>query len=382
MIRRKGRLPPYVQGFEDRHGAPRHYFRRHGRRTPLPGKPWSPGFMTAHAVALAASEVAPTDRTTADRPNTSAAPAPRKKLAKGAKKSGTISALIAEYRASNNFTSLAPSTAVTYGRLLDKLDTGLGHLAVASLDTPMLEKAIEIRAAQGGPEAGNNLRRILRAVMKFAVKRRYRTDDPMLTVDKIKRPKGAKKGFRTWTEADIAKFMLKFPLGTRQYLALALLLCGGQRRGDTSKLGPSNILGPYDPKDFHGREIVLTQKKTGKDLTLPIHPMLCEALALADVPADAPGFLLSSRGTPYTPESFTGTFTEWAGKAGIEGQASPHGLRKAAARRLAEAGCSVKLIASITGHVTLKEIENYTKDADQRSSAKLALQLLLGQQPQ
>jgi hypothetical protein len=69
MIRRKGRLPPYVQGFEDRHGAPRHYFRRHGRRTPLPGKPWSPGFMTAHAVALAASEVAPTDRTTADRPN-------------------------------------------------------------------------------------------------------------------------------------------------------------------------------------------------------------------------------------------------------------------------------------------------------------------------
>jgi hypothetical protein len=58
MIRRKGRLPPYVQGFEDRHGAPRHYFRRHGSRTPLPGKPWSPEFMTAHAVALAASEVA------------------------------------------------------------------------------------------------------------------------------------------------------------------------------------------------------------------------------------------------------------------------------------------------------------------------------------
>ncbi len=344
MIRRKGRLPPYVQGFEDRHGQQRHYFRRGDVRVPLPGLPWTPDFMTAHAVALAAYGAAPADRATRAAVATAPAPAPRQKAAKDAKKAGTISKLIAEYRLSDNFTGLASSTTTTYGRLLDKLDSLWGRIAVASLDTPMLEKAIEVRAKQGGPEAGNNLRRILRAVMKFAVRRKYRTDNPMLSVDKIKRPKGSKKGFRTWTEADISKFIEKYPLGTRQYLALALLVCTGQRRSDVHKIGPSNIVGNYDPKNFEGREIALAQKKTGKDMILPIAPMLCEALALANIPADAPGFLLSNRNTPYTAESFSGTFTEWSGKAGIVGQASPHGLRKAAARRLAEAGCSLKVI--------------------------------------
>jgi integrase len=50
-----------------------------------------------------------------------------------------------------------------------------------------------------------------------------------------------------------------------------------------------------------------------------------------------------------------------------------HGLRKAAARRLAEAGCSANEIAAITGHTTLKEIERYTKAADQRKLATAAM---------
>jgi integrase len=44
---------------------------------------------------------------------------------------------------------------------------------------------------------------------------------------------------------------------------------------------------------------------------------------------------------------------------------SSHGLRKAAARRLAEAGCTEHEIASITGHASLREITRYTKAADQ-----------------
>lgn len=37
-----------------------------------------------------------------------------------------------------------------------------------------------------------------------------------------------------------------------------------------------------------------------------------------------------------------------------------HDLRKAAARRLAEAGCSANEIAAITGHKTLEEVGRYT----------------------
>jgi integrase len=49
-----------------------------------------------------------------------------------------------------------------------------------------------------------------------------------------------------------------------------------------------------------------------------------------------------------------------------------HGLRKAACRRLAEAGCSANEIASISGHASLDEVARYTKAADQARLARNA----------
>ena len=48
------RPPKYVQGFIDRHGKARFYFRRAGFKTvSLPGLPWSPEFMSAYERACA-----------------------------------------------------------------------------------------------------------------------------------------------------------------------------------------------------------------------------------------------------------------------------------------------------------------------------------------
>ena len=52
---------------------------------------------------------------------------------------------------------------------------------------------------------------------------------------------------------------------------------------------------------------------------------------------------------------------------------SAHGLRKAAARRLAEAGCTEHEIAAITGHASLREVARYTRAADQRRLADAAM---------
>ncbi|HEY9359509.1 MAG TPA: tyrosine-type recombinase/integrase, partial [Xanthobacteraceae bacterium] len=52
---------------------------------------------------------------------------------------------------------------------------------------------------------------------------------------------------------------------------------------------------------------------------------------------------------------------------------SAHGLRKAACRRLAEAGCSANEIASISGHASLREVERYTRAADQARMARQAI---------
>ena len=50
-----------------------------------------------------------------------------------------------------------------------------------------------------------------------------------------------------------------------------------------------------------------------------------------------------------------------------------HGLRYTAAAKLAEAGCSLKEIASITGHKSLAMIEKYTRDADQERLSGAAI---------
>jgi integrase len=56
----------------------------------------------------------------------------------------------------------------------------------------------------------------------------------------------------------------------------------------------------------------------------------------------------------------------------------PHGLRKAAGRRLAEAGCTPHEIMAILGHKTLSEAERYTRDADQARLATAAVARLEG----
>jgi integrase len=63
---------------------------------------------------------------------------------------------------------------------------------------------------------------------------------------------------------------------------------------------------------------------------------------------------------------------EYANAAGLP-QCSVHGLRKAAAARLAELGCTEQEIMSITGHKTSKEIARYTKSANQKVRAERAI---------
>jgi hypothetical protein len=54
------KLPRYINHFNDRHGHARFYFRREGFPTAtLPGRPWSPEFMTAYEEAMACKSETP-----------------------------------------------------------------------------------------------------------------------------------------------------------------------------------------------------------------------------------------------------------------------------------------------------------------------------------
>ena len=50
-------------------------------------------------------------------------------------------------------------------------------------------------------------------------------------------------------------------------------------------------------------------------------------------------FIVNGRGTPFTRKGFGNKFRDWCDEAGLS-VCSAHGLRKAAARRFAEPGCT------------------------------------------
>jgi integrase len=120
----------------------------------------------------------------------------------------------------------------------------------------------------------------------------------------------------------------------------------------------------------HIKDGVLTvkQQKTGVTLAIPVHPHL--QTVLDATPSEHLTFLVTATGKPYGGNAFSEQFRNWCDAAGLPQRCKPHGLRKAACRRLAEAGCSANEIMAISGHATVKELVRYTKAADQARLAR------------
>ena len=208
------------------------------------------------------------------------------------------------------------------------------------------------------PGAANALRIALRVIMKHAIEIGLRADDPTREVRAI-RIRSA--GHHSWTDNEIAQFERHHPIGSRARLALALLLYTGQRRGDVIRMGAQHI---------RNGALHVKQEKTGAELIIPVHPTLATIIAAA--PRNHLTFVTTRHGRPFQGSAFSRWFREECDKAGLP-HCSAHGLRKAAARRLAEAGCTAHEIGAITGHASLTELVRYTKAVDQRRLAEAAM---------
>ena len=82
----------------------------------------------------------------------------------------------------------------------------------------------------------------------------------------------------------------------------------------------------------------------------------------------------------FTSKGISNYVASRIGLAQLPDRCVTHGIRKAAARRLAEAGCSANEIAAITGHASLEEVARYTKAAEQRRLAQSAIDRLTKQE--
>ena len=330
------KLPKYVTAWVDARDGHTYYYLRGSPRVRLPGLPWSPSFMAAYEAALKG---------------------PRTTVGARRVKPGSVAAVVAEYFDSQKFfTSKSAGTQRMRRGILERFRTAYGERPFALLPPEWIEALLDAKP----PHAARSWLVTLRSLCQFALKRGYRRDDP--TRD-IKLPSIKGDGFHTWTEDEIAQFEFHHAIGTKARLALALLLYTAQRRSDVIRMGRQHI---------RNGALTLKQQKTGTELPpIPVHAHL--QAVLDATPSQHLTFLTTTNGKPYSGNHFTESFREWCDAAGLPPRCKPHGLRKAACRRLAEAGCSANEIMAISGHATMKELIRYTKMADKARLARNAM---------
>ena len=350
MRRNKSGLPKYCSWNTDRHDKRRVRFRKDGFSSYLTGTPWSEDFMREYAVAL--------DGVTAQAANVGAART----------RAGSFDALCVSYYRSHDFLNLKDITKADRRGIIESFRRLYGDLPVDKLKRKNVKDIVAAKAnivdgRANTPAAANSLLKVLRLLLNYAVSIDMIAANPAIGV---KPYRVRSEGFHAWSEDEIAKFEARHPVGTKARLALGLLLYTAQRRSDVVAMGWQHVVGDA---------IKVKQGKTGTQLAIPIHPELRPILAATE--RTGLMFLMSGREAPFSAHGFGNLFKEQCRAAGLS-HCSAHGLRKSAATRLANAGCTSDQIKAITGHKSLAEVAHYTRTADQQRLARQALELQLG----
>jgi len=209
---------PHVNAIAGRDGVVRYYFRKRGHaNVRLPGPVGSAEFMQAYSAACA-SDASPMQ------------------IGASRTKAGSVAAAIVGYFSSGDFAGLAGTTQRARRQILEAFRAEHGEKGIASLQRAHVERILATKAAT--PGAAVNFLMALRMLMRFAVKVGLRANDPTTA---IRRARSRSTGIYAWSDDDIAAFESTYPIGSRERLALALLLYTGQRRGDVIRMGRQHV---------------------------------------------------------------------------------------------------------------------------------------------
>jgi len=269
--------------------------------------------------------------------------------------------LIQSYRQSPKFRNLRPVTKRHQNYDFEWILQYIADLPFTRFELRHVEWLMAKK--ENAPSAANNIRKRMVALFNYAIRLELMKANPARLSEKHQE---SPDGHYTWTDADIERFRAAYPSGTRERLAIELALNTGAARQDLSRLGWQNIQ--------DGR-IAYRRGKTDQSTTLPIIPELTEELA--HVPTDQMLFILDSKGHPYTPEGLSQWFTGRVRDAGVA-KGSLHGLRKAGATRLANAGATENEIAAYLAHRSTRQATTYTKKADKNRLTDSAFAKLQG----
>ena len=270
--------------------------------------------------------------------------------------------LVASYRAAPEYRDLKPNTKAYYDRALLRLD-GLRSCPLTEIRRRDL---LEIRDAIAATHrlAANQFVMVIGVALAFAVERHMIEYNPLKDVRRL-----PGRTHQTWTEPQVNYALAHFAEPYRRAVLLASHL--GQRESDLVKMTWS---------DFDGAQIRVQQKKTkgeedDRTLWIPcLDELVTELNAWKGNAAPSDTILQNTRGREWPVNSFAQIMSlRIAEHEALKGLVF-HGIRKAAATRLADVGCTEHEIMSITGHTSLAEVQRYTRAANQKRLARSAME--------
>lgn len=270
-----------------------------------------------------------------------AAQAERKKPA-----TGTLFSLIAAFKATSEFTKLAPRTKKDYLRFLAMIEQKFGTYPIALAEKVQTRGKFKAWrdeiAASGGDRQADYAWGVLARVLSVAKDRGTIAANVCERGGKLYEVDRAEV---IWQATHIKAFGEAAPDELR--FALVLALWTGQRQGDLIKL----TWPQYD-----GSHIRLRQGKRKARVAIPVGAVLKAELD-ARQPAKPEGRILrNTRGDAWTGDGFRTSWGKAATRAALGDGVRFNDLRGTAVTRLALAGCTVPEIAALTGH-SLKDVE-------------------------
>jgi len=292
------------------------------------------------------------------RENYEAAAAGRPAAARGGPESGSLAWLIARYRDSAAWAALAPATRRQRDNIFLHVIESAGGEPYSRITRTVIAAGLNRRRAT--PWAALNFLKAMRGLFRWAQEAGMIETNPTIGV---RWAAGKTKGWHCWTETEIAQFEARWPVGTRERLALTILLYTGLRRGDVVKIGRQHV-----------RDGIITYR-TEKNQTVIAIPLLPELTAVIDAsPTGDLAFIAAASGQPMTKKSFGNWFADACRAAGVPGRA--HGLRKAGATRAVNNGATFAQLNAIFGWTGDKMASLYTRSMDRAKLARDAIDKL------
>jgi len=244
---------------------------------------------------------------------------------------GSIAWIIAKYRDSNEYKALATGTLKYYRRFLRDIE-GLGPALPFSAFTrrAVVDFIESYEKAHQPRQAAAVLKNLFKIARYYGVVAQNEADHLRLKTSKPRQ--------RLWSDDEIRRWIEDATSREDAHMVTAFMLLQftAQRPSDILRMAWSN---------YSGQSIRVRQQKGDVLLDVPCHPVL--KAHLDSLPRES-ALIVTFRQRRVAYLRFNERFRRVAQRVGLDAQARD--LRRTAIVRMAEAGATVPMIASVSGH--------------------------------